>query len=467
MGSQTGPSAERRLVLCFDGTGNTFRADGTETNILKLFRMLDRFQDDQICYYQPGIGTDITPGSLANTAFRRGKRLWTNKVLDLALGQSFEQHLIGGYRFLMRHYRSGCKMYIFGFSRGAYTARFLNEMLDFVGLLGADNEEMIPFVWQAFATWKLGNPKHKEERRTAYNFLKVCRETVCRPVGRVQFLGLFDAVNSIAKFQVDTEGIPHSRFIRHAVSIDERRVKFQPVLFRPAMHQPRPRPSPADPEQLVHDDSELGTDIQEVWFPGGHADIGGGWKLGEGEEWPLSHAPLVWMVQEAQRAGLRFESARLCQGQCLIEREESDQSKYDRAPLEALRLSATKGLIHDRLKFGQGLPLTSVLLWRLMEYLPLARMNLRPDGSWILVHLPLPCGEVRDIPQDAEIHVSAIRRMQFDSQYRPGNLVVGGTNGRGVRRSPKEYGIGEWVVSTHEGDPVLETYRRAGTNLTE
>jgi uncharacterized protein (DUF2235 family) len=56
----------------------------------------------------------------------------------------------------MRHYQTGAKVYIFGFSRGAYTARFLNEMLDYVGLLGPDNEEVVPFIWDAFVSWKLG-----------------------------------------------------------------------------------------------------------------------------------------------------------------------------------------------------------------------------------------------------------------------------------------------------------------------
>lgn len=377
----------------------------------------------------------------------------------------------------MRHYRSRCKIYIFGFSRGAYTARFLNEMLDYVGLLGPDNEEMIPFVWEAFATWKLSSP-HETGRRTAYNFLKVCRETVCRPVCRVQFLGLFDAVNSIAKFQVDTEGMPHSRFIRHAVSIDERRVKFQPVLFRPGKpsrtrHSPHP---PADSEQPAiarasalgrsnagddSSDDEAITDIQEVWFPGDHSDIGGGWKSDESERWALSHGPLVWMVQEAQRAGLQFDSNQLLMWSCRplnnpsIQTEEMEQSGYR----DALRLSATEGVMHDRLEFGQGLPVSSVLLWRLMEYIPLARMKLQDNGSWRLVHWPAPLGEVRAIPLHAEIHRSAIQRMQFDPNYRPGNLIVGG-GGRGVRIAPKEHGIGEWVVIKEEGDPAREIFLR-------
>lgn len=66
----------------------------------------------------------------------------------------------------------------------------------------------------------------------------------------------------------------------------------------------------------VMEEDECDQDIQEVWFPGGYADIGGGWKLSKGEIWPLSHAPLFWMVQEAQRAGLQFDPKKLKQFEC-------------------------------------------------------------------------------------------------------------------------------------------------------
>ena len=422
--------------------------------------------------------------SLASTSFRRGKKLWTHKALDLALGKSFEQHLIGGYRFLMRHYRSGCKIYIFGFSRGAYTARFLNEMIDFAGLPGRDNEEMIPFIWEAFATWKLSNP-HSNEQQEAFRFLKVCRDTVCRPIGRVHFLGLFDAVNSIAKFQVNVERRPSSRFIRHAVSIDERRVKFQPVLLLPdgpahiptnsatsVRSQTPGMDSVANTNDDDNDDDEGVQDLQEVWFPGGHADIGGGWKLGKKEQWPLSHAPLVWMVQEAQRAGLRFDPDRLEMEHCcdgllggdssipaLRVGAEDEHVASSSEFLDALHLSSTKGLLHDLLEFDQELSTRSVLSWRMMEYFPFGRMHLEPDGAWKLKYWPLPNGSMRDIPAHAEIHISAVRRMQSDANYRPKNLIAG-SSGRGVKRAPKGMGIGEWTVHMHKGNPVLETYLR-------
>lgn len=86
-------------------------------------------------------------------------------------------------------------------------------------------------------------------------------------------------------------------------------------------------------------------------------------------------------------------------------------------------------------------------------------MDLQPDGSWKPISWPLPRGEVRDIPHNARIHGSVIRRLQVDKNYRPGNLIVGG-GGRGVKRAPDHLGIGEWVCVEKEGCPVGEVWVR-------
>jgi hypothetical protein len=87
-------------------------------------------------------------------------------------------------------------------------------------------------------------------------------------------------------------------------------------------------------------------------------------------------------------------------------------------------------------------------------------MDLQEDGQWKSITWPLPKGETRDIPSDAIIHSSVIRRMENDPTYRPGNLIVGG-GGRGVRKAPADMGIGKWLVQREEGDPVGECYVRA------
>ena len=125
-----------------------------------------------------------------------------------------------------------------------------------------------------------------------------------------------------------------------------------------------------------------------------------------------------------------------------------------------LHSAGTSGRIHDVLQFKNGATRLSVMSWNLMEYLPFRRMDLQEDGSWKSITWPLPKGEVRDIPADAIIHSSVIRRMETDPSYRPGNLIVGG-GGRGVRVAPKEMGMGKWVVCQEEGDPIGECYVRA------
>lgn len=585
--------------------------------------MLDRSRGTQFHYYQPGIGTYVTSTSLSSTGTVHRIRSAYLKAKDSAIGSSFDQHVMGGYKFLMRYYVPGDDIYFFGFSRGSYIARFLAEMLDYIGLLEAGNEELIRFAWKTFAKWQQRRgqtDQDQEEKKKLFNYMKAFRETFSRPISRIRFMGLFDTVNSVPRFE--SAWMQRSKFpytarssalvIRHAVGIDERRAKFRQDLIseskpwhashkrrdhylrnqlnhhlrhlhekpdeiptitlnsngegvelekaedqdtRPALRRGReetesvyrtPRgssagsarntdryraPSPATAAKLsrskldvpdatasfddgasTHSDvtslqipqetgeeDEHAQDIREIWFPGGHADIGGGWTLKRGEGWALSHAPLVWMVQEAQKAGLNFDPKKMKQFECCEEYVEdySPIHVYEQEPdwcldesnrsssndnqipvinfpkneaernkararhrfLSALEQSSTQGVLHDCLQYGAGLPWSSVLSWRIMEYLPFRRMDLQPDGSWKPIRWPLPCGEVRDIPDDAEIHISAIRRLKTDPNYRPGNLIIGG-GGRGRRKAPEGHGIGEWVVYKDEGDPVRETYMR-------
>lgn len=94
-----------------------------------------------------------------------------------------------------------------------------------------------------------------------------------------------------------------------------------------------------------------------------------------------------------------------------------------------------------------------------MEYLPFRRLDLQEDGSWKAITWPLPKGEVRDIPDNALIHSSVIKRMEANSDYRPGNLIVGG-GGRGVRKAPSDMGMGQWVAVQEEGHAVGELFVR-------
>ncbi len=168
---------------------------------------------------------------------------WYLKAKDSAVGSSFDQHVVGGYRFLMRFYSPGDEIYIFGFSRGSYIARFLAEMLDYVGLLSHGNEEMVAFAWKCFSQWQCRrsdtSPRGVDKKHEMYKFMKGFRETFSRPVRRIRFLGLFDTVNSVPRFEtawMERSKFPYTahssaKVIRHAVSIDERRAKFRQDLM--------------------------------------------------------------------------------------------------------------------------------------------------------------------------------------------------------------------------------------------
>jgi len=90
---------KRKFILCFDGTGNKFSGTDADSNILKIYRMLDRNDDTQFHYYQPGIGTYVTEsGSLSHTSTYRKLKAWYIKGKDAAVGTSFDQHVMGGYK---------------------------------------------------------------------------------------------------------------------------------------------------------------------------------------------------------------------------------------------------------------------------------------------------------------------------------------------------------------------------------
>ena len=267
--------------------------------------MLDRTSPDQYHYYQrnspstlrtlehpltstAGIGTyahnqtsnSSTPGGL----FSRLKASIESSV-DQAIGTSFVHHVLAGYRFLMRYYSQGDHIYIFGFSRGAYTARFLAEMIQDIGLLSKGNEEMVHFAWNTFSDYQRTTKEEKEKKK----FMDEFKKTFCRLDVNIYFLGLFDCVNSVGQFEIplfrkSSPRIPISpaNHIRHAVSIHERRLKFKPALFG------------LDDSQKSAD-----TDLKEMWFAGNHGDIGGGWGP-QGNSRLLSDIPLKWMIEEVK-----------------------------------------------------------------------------------------------------------------------------------------------------------------------
>jgi uncharacterized protein (DUF2235 family) len=347
----------RNLILCLDGTSNQYSA--TNTNVIKLYAMLDRARNDQLSYYQPGIGTIPPPG-----VWGRFKS-WFLTRLDLAIAWLLSQHVTDAYRFLMRYYQEGDSVFIFGFSRGAYTARAVAGMLYKVGLLTQGNEELIPFAWDIF--------KREDDRTLADGF----RKTFCRPV-QVHFLGLWDTVSSVGwawapkHFQF-TQNNPGVSIVRHAVALDERRAYFVQNLWG---NQPP-------------------TDIEQVWFPGVHCDIGGGYAENESG---LSAIALKWMVGQAETAGL-FVNQQM-KATVLPQRD---------VPGANYVAPCAGGPLHESLKGW----------WWLAEFIP---KRYRDPSANFATRWMIHAGRHRHVNDGAKIHQSVFDRTKLVSTYQPTNL---------------------------------------------
>ncbi|KAH6656788.1 hypothetical protein BKA67DRAFT_655097 [Truncatella angustata] len=421
MGDPAPEREPKKLILCFDGTGNTFSGSNADTNVVKILNRLDRNDPRQYHYYQTGVDTyDINEKSV-NKTWLGSIQSSISQTIDQGIGTTFDAHVMAGYRFLMRYHDSGDKIYMFGFSRGAFTAKLLTRMINAVGLLCKGNEEMVPFAYRLYQKYlasgkkdyKYSHPRHSatfqgehisreteqlpgdkecdrhsEEYYAAFNEIKAFKAHFCRqdmrslPNGVVQqteitvyFLGIWDCVNSVAILE-QTGFLPvpvtgTARYVRHAVAVDERRVKFKAALLA----------------QDITTIENNGEDIKEVWFPGTYGDVGGGWpavpenafdthqpmsvwqrikhfwmtRHSEGatknvreDLFQMSDIPLAWMIRELELIGKRDGLA----GVKWSKNVEGFKNNFrERGGLEAL-----KGNMHDSLSFGCGTGFFKVLL---------------------------------------------------------------------------------------------------------
>ncbi|KAJ3795996.1 hypothetical protein GGU11DRAFT_686682 [Lentinula aff. detonsa] len=302
----------RTLVLCFDGTGDQFDEDNS--NVVNLFSLLKK--DDpsqQLVYYQSGIGTYTIP-QIAQPWMAN-----LHKIADMMVGIHLNAHVMTGYEFLMQNYKVGDKICIFGFSRGAYTARALAGMIHKVGLLPRHNHQQVPFAYKMYS----------REDETGWRLSTAFKKSFSIDVD-IDFLGLWDTVGSVGiipKRLPFTSSNTSVRCFRHALSLDEHRARFVPSLWdhslpnrqymkkhmsfkfgvpRGAMpksnrlfkKQLHDKSSPTTtPDQSPSAPSGTPTDVEEVWFAGCHCDIGGG-AVKNNTRNSLARIPLRWMIRE-------------------------------------------------------------------------------------------------------------------------------------------------------------------------
>ncbi|KAF8604729.1 hypothetical protein BDV93DRAFT_543751, partial [Ceratobasidium sp. AG-I] len=143
LGMKQPPPPQRTLILCFDGTSNHF--SNRNTNVVKFMELLKKTDPGrQMVYYQTGVGTYAPPGLVTDAGLALAKKA------DEGVAWFLYQHVIDGYKFLVETYQIGDRISIFGFSRGAFTARALAGMVHCVGLLPRHNIEHIPFAYEVY-----------------------------------------------------------------------------------------------------------------------------------------------------------------------------------------------------------------------------------------------------------------------------------------------------------------------------
>ncbi|WP_405905445.1 DUF2235 domain-containing protein [Streptomyces sp. NBC_00828] len=274
----------KNLVICLDGTGNQLKAKGN-TNVVRLYEMLDLSDPTrQIAYYDPGVGTFSAAGAWTPA----GRSV--SKLLGLAFGSGMKTNLAEAYTYLMQRYQPGDRIYVFGFSRGAYTARALVGMLKAVGLMRPGMENLVPYAISVYA-------KNKDWTQRDWDQLHRFAEAFSNAVdGRfgipVTYLGIWDSVKAAGLLRWNlrwlyTRQVPNVRRVRHAVSIDEKRRPYVEYLVR-------------------RDDKERpdAVPVEQVWFAGVHSDVGGTFD----DDPRLATIALKWIVDGALDEQLLLKS---------------------------------------------------------------------------------------------------------------------------------------------------------------
>lgn len=302
---------KKNIILCSDGTGNR-GGKGNGTNVWRIYNCVDlnshkdksAKKQKQISFYEDGVGTeDFKPFKLFGGAFGWG------------LGRNIQDL----YDFLIKNYNQGDDIYLFGFSRGAFTVRSLAGLIEQCGIpeRRSDSALMKEIVNKAYRAYKnthkkkkttrlmnmfishpekyLSDHKHQEYLEDARTFKKDYSEENIK----IHFIGVWDTVSAVGMpfdfLRVTLDWLWNTEFhdyqlgpsvenACHALSIDDERLTFHPQLW--------------DENGIPSN-----TKLEQVWFSGVHSNVGGGYpKQG------MSYVPLHWMMSKAKKRGLHFKT---------------------------------------------------------------------------------------------------------------------------------------------------------------
>jgi uncharacterized protein (DUF2235 family) len=320
--------------------------------VVRIFRCFEK-DDNQIVFYEPGVGTN----GILDLWHKRSDTI--KALAAQATGYGLDTHIITAYRFLCENYRDGDRVSIFGFSRGAYTARVIAGLIQLVGLLRPEQSNLADYALKAYKV-----SSEVDDLSVGWRF---ARAVGARRIP-IYFLGLWDTVGSMLAPTNEGIGLTYLPYttenpvverVRHAMALDERRHMFNISRWEKSLHKVSPRAAAKGTPQ----------DVEEVWFAGDHADVGGG----HSEELSgLSKVSLRWMAGEAHAAGLRINRQMLTrltsetldgEGKLVYRAEDifakpQQMGKFWKA-LEMVPMHATKAVAAKRRTlFGRYLPLS-------------------------------------------------------------------------------------------------------------
>jgi len=273
----------KRIVVCCDGTwdkpGNKDRGQLVETNVEKMYDAIETKNPlvRQVKYYGQGVGTSYSI---------------SDQLLGGGTGAGIDRNIQDAYKFLMWTYEPGDEIYFFGFSRGAYTVRSLAGFIRNCGIL---KPEFLHLVSEAYHLYRDRSGITHPDSDLMKAFKKsygIEQETA------IKFLGVWDTVGALGiplslfawwnrKYQFhDVKLSSQIKFAYHALAVDEQRKSFAPTLWEVSTKQ-----------------DAANTQVSEqVWFPGTHSNVGGGYV-----DSGLSNITLKWMIDKAKNGGLEFD----------------------------------------------------------------------------------------------------------------------------------------------------------------
>lgn len=282
----------RRIVYCADGTWDT---TVNNTNVYRISKAIVAIPGEQYSFYDDGVGSDGTP---------------IEKLLGGAFGAGLFQKIKDGYSSISSVYEAGDEIFLFGFSRGAYTARSLAGMIAACGLPTKNpDSKLVDTAFQAY--------RDKAQRSAllatlgAYGPVEadITMVGVWDAVGSLGIPAIFGAVSPLLCGFLDTSLSPQIANAYHAVAIDERRQEFPATLWTSA-------PAP-------------GQTLQQVYFCGVHCDVGGRYPDDAGTGTALADVTLSWLMHKANALGLVFDAGVLSACPSPIDKKNSPDTKHE------------------------------------------------------------------------------------------------------------------------------------------